>query len=167
MPPGSVGRSLYDLLYVEDRAYDLEVVRAVLKDRNHRIRFNSLQSPEEGREYIDRRDRYADAPLADLVLVDVRDYDCSGLDFIEYLRKNRVWKLIPVVAFVADETQANACYDLYVNACVPKPAGLDQLASVVIAVHDFWFRHVALLPSEARLVALTDEFDRERNKRQP
>jgi hypothetical protein len=35
-------RPIYDLLYIEDHAYYLEVVRAVMKDRNHCLRLNSV-----------------------------------------------------------------------------------------------------------------------------
>ena len=75
-------RSIYDLLYIEDRPYDLEVVRAVLKDRNHRLRLNNVSDPIEAIDYMHRQGKYADAPLPDLVILDLHAKPEDGFDFL-------------------------------------------------------------------------------------
>jgi CheY-like chemotaxis protein len=150
-------RAVYDLLYIADRAYDLEIVRTVLKDHNHRLRFNSVPSFAELREYVTRTGRYTDAPLADLILIDIPVLNETGVACIRYLRQDVIWKAVPIVALVSGEPQTSACYDALANACVPKPQGLAELAALTLRVHDFWFKVAGLLPPEPVLRMLAAE----------
>ena len=139
-------RAVYDLLLIDEHAYDIELIRAVLGDRNHRLRLNTVLT-SEALDFIERRGKYVDAPLADLVLLDVSAADSAATELLRAMRAHPIWKLIPVVA-VAEESGISECYDLGANAC-----GLDALASIIAAIATFWFLIAMLLPPEENCVA--------------
>jgi CheY-like chemotaxis protein len=144
-------RPIYDLLYIEDHAYDLEVVRAVLKDRNLRLRLNSVANPQEALEYMHRRGRYVDSPLPDLVILDLQANPDAGREFLRQRMNHPLYRFSRLVVLATDEEAATNCYDLGASACIAKPQGLDQLASLIVEIEKFWFHLVVLPPPEWRL----------------
>jgi two-component system, chemotaxis family, response regulator Rcp1 len=144
-------RPIYDLLYIEDRPYDVEVVRAVLKDRNHRLRLNNIPSPLEAIQYIHRQEKYADAPLADLVILDLHANPQDGFHFLRERSDHPFWRIAPIIVLVRDDDVAYESYELGANACIQKPEGLEALASTVTEIEAFWFRTATLPPPEWQL----------------
>jgi hypothetical protein len=132
-------RPIYDLLLVEDRPYDVEVIRAVLKDGNHRLRFNSVPVCPHG----------------------------EAIFVLREMRQHEIWKLIPIVALVSDDWNAKECYQLFVNACIEKPTSLDALAAVVVSVDAFWFSVPLLLPPEWKLLSTLREINITRDRQGP
>jgi DNA-binding response OmpR family regulator len=126
--PRRHSRSIYDLLLVEDRPYDVEIIRAVLKDRNHRVRFNSVPA-FEALDFVYRRGKYTDAPLADLVLIDGGPHG-EALDILKRIREHCFWAIIPVIV-LSDEQHIDEWYNIRANACIEKPSSLEELAAIV------------------------------------
>jgi CheY-like chemotaxis protein len=146
---------VYDLLTIEDRPHDVEVARTVLRERNHRVRLNSV-SVLEAMDFVNRKGKYADAPVADLVLIDVAQ-DADVIDVLTRLRGHFIWRLIPVIAFTRDDEQTREFYELGANACIRKPSGPEELAATITAIDSFWFAVAQLLPPEPRLRSLIEE----------
>ena len=143
-----------DLLYIDEGGCDLDVVRAALKAGNHGLRFNTVSSDMETRQFVERTGAWKIAPLPDLIILDLSE---SGMDLIRYLRQHPIWKLIPMVVLVCAAEQTTACYDLYVNACIRKPSSPEELARVIVGIQNFWLRVPQLLPSEPVLLSLVSE----------
>jgi DNA-binding NarL/FixJ family response regulator len=100
-----------------------------------------------------RRGGYADAPLPDLVILDLQVNPNGGYEFLRERMEHQLYRFSRVVVLAGEEV-ANRCYDLGVSACIPKPQGLDQLASLIVKVEEFWFHLAVLAPPESRLLKL-------------
>ena len=148
-------RPVYDIFVVDNRSYEIEIVRTVLKERNHRVRFNTVPAAE-AIDFINRKGKYSDAPVADLVLIDV-SMNGEILDLLRAIRGHEIWRLIPVIAFTRDDDQTRYCYRLGANACILKPETLEELAVVTAAINSFWFEVAHLLPPEKRLGQLINQ----------
>ena len=88
-------RGIYDVFLIADRANDIEVVRAVLTDRNHRVRLNSLTNGTAAIDYMCRRGEYLDAPMADLVIFDLKAKDAAGREFLIEHSRHPLWRNRP------------------------------------------------------------------------
>jgi two-component system, chemotaxis family, response regulator Rcp1 len=154
-------RGIYDVFLIADRANDLEVVRAVLSDRNHRVRLNSVTNAAAAIDYMCRRGEYLDAPMADLVILDLKANDAAGREFLIERSRHPLWRIPPVIVLVTDEDDVLPCYDSGANCCIRRPDKLDELATLIAIIGDHWLKVVSLPPSEWRLRELNERIRRE------
>ena len=133
-------RLVYDLLYVEDKHYDLEVVRAVLTDQNRRLRLNSVSSAEAAIAYLKQQNSYSEAPTPDLVMIDLEGRDDEVVQLLRRIKSDPELRRLPVICLVGENEAISKCCESGANCCLKKPASLDQLAALIMHVDKFWFR---------------------------
>ncbi|MFC4542177.1 response regulator [Halosolutus amylolyticus] len=106
---------------------------------------------DEALAFLDRRDPFADAPLASLVLLDVRGR-VDEIGFLEATADEPSLGRIPVLVLgesPADRPSSDAdpegtgldvgqYYDRYANAYVPVPPDRDAFADVMDRIARFW-----------------------------
>lgn len=96
--------------------------------------------------YLRREGKYEQAPRPDLILLDLdlsRKEDCEMLSDI---KKDAVFKRIPVVVLASSDSYANIfqAYDLHANAYICKPPDQEQFLTLVRATLHFWLALVRL-----------------------
>jgi CheY-like chemotaxis protein len=118
------------ILIVEDHPESLELLQMMLEDEGYRV-----QSAETGRNAIETvtsppADETPDAP-PDLILLDLRLPDMSGVDVVKALQEN-LSKVPPVVILSADPPQTLKEAARSVGATsVRKPFDFDELFQVI------------------------------------
>ena len=133
-------RLVYDLLYVEDKHYDLEVVRAVLTDQNRRLRLNSVSSAEDAIAYLKQQNSYSEAPTPDLVMIDLDGRGDEAVVLVRSIKADRELRRLPVICLVNEKESISKCCESGANCCLMKPDSLDHLATLIMQVDKFWFR---------------------------
>jgi CheY-like chemotaxis protein len=132
------------ILVVEDDANDVLLIRRAFRKAEI---LNPLQVASDGdaavdylagRPPFDDRDQH---PLPVLVLLDLKLPRRSGLEVLEWLRKQPGLKRLPVVVLTSSrETRdVNRAYDLGASSYLVKPVGFDTLLDMVKSVHHYWF----------------------------
>jgi CheY-like chemotaxis protein len=129
----------------------MEVVRAVLKERNRRVRFNSVSNAVEALEYMRRSGKYTDAPLPDVTILDLNEDEGTGIEFLGTRAAHPVWHISPILVLVSATEMMRTCYTLRATACIRKPQSSEELARLVEHIEVFWCRTVMLPPPEVRL----------------
>ncbi len=96
--------------------------------------------------FLRRQAEYADAPLPDLVLLDLNLPRKDGHEVLKEMKGDAKLRLIPVVVLTtsAAERDLIKSYNLHANAYVVKPMSWDQFVEVVQAVEEFWLSIVRL-----------------------
>jgi CheY-like chemotaxis protein len=118
------------ILVVEDHPESVELLRMILEDEGY-----SVQSVETGRRAIQAvsalsSDETPDPP-PDLILLDLRLPDMTGVDVVRELQKN-LPEVPPVVFLSADSPQSLKDAARSVGAAaVRKPFNLDELFEVI------------------------------------
>jgi CheY-like chemotaxis protein len=119
-----------EILIVEDHPESVELLQMILEDEGY-----SVQSAETGRRAIQKvlalSSDEIPAPPPDLILIDLRLPDMSGVDVVRELQKN-LSEVPPVVFLSADTPQSLKDAALSVGAAsVRKPFELDDLFEVI------------------------------------
>jgi CheY-like chemotaxis protein len=133
-------RLVYDLLFVEDKHYDFEVVRAVLTDQNRRLRLNSVSTAGDAIAYLKQQNCYSEAPTPDLVMIDLDGHDKEGLSLLRSIKSDPELRRLPVICLLSEHEAMSDCYVSGANCCLKKPSSLDHLANLIMQVDKFWFR---------------------------
>lgn len=85
-----------------------------------------------------------------LVLLDLKMPRMGGLEVLRQMKHDARLKGIPVVAFTSSREQTDVVqsYQLGANAYVVKPAGFDELVTVLDHIKTFWLHINELVPEE-------------------
>jgi chemotaxis family two-component system response regulator Rcp1 len=145
--PLSSGRPARVLL-VEDNEADVRLTREALREAGDDVRLSAVGDGEQALRYLRREEGFADAPLPDLVLLDLNLPRKNGLEVLHEMRADRSLASIPVIVLTSSAARQDveACYAHGANAFVVKPQDLDAFMDLIGAIRGFWLE-VARLPS--------------------
>jgi two-component system, chemotaxis family, response regulator Rcp1 len=135
-----------EILLVEDNPGDARLAAEALKENNVRNNLYHVKDGVEAMRFLRGQAEYADAPLPDLVLLDLNLPRKDGHEVLKEMKGDAKLRLIPVVVLTtsAAERDLIKSYNLHANAYVVKPMSLDQFVEVVQAVEEFWLSIVRL-----------------------
>jgi CheY-like chemotaxis protein len=134
------------ILSVEDEETDVMLLQHVLTKAGI---LNPLQTVKDGKaakDYLAGEGPYADRqahPLPGLMLLDLNLPYWSGIEVIEWIRKQPRLRRLPVVVFTSSSRPDDIAraYDAGANGYLVKPNAMADLTTMVLAVRDFWLVH--------------------------
>jgi CheY-like chemotaxis protein len=134
------------LLHVEDNAGDVRLVAEALKETGRAHEIVAMPDGVEALHYLYRRGPYTDAPLPDLILLDINLPKKSGLELLAEIKSDADLKHLPVVVFTSSSAPRDVAraYDLHASCYIAKPAELDELFRVVGMIEKFWLNAAEL-----------------------
>lgn len=136
---------------MEDNPGDARLAAEAFEDGASKLKSN-LHHVKDGVEALDflyRRGKYASAVRPDIVLLDLNLPRKDGREVLAEIKEDDDLKLIPVLILTTSQAERDIIdtYSLHANGYVSKPLDLDEFASVVESIKDFWFS-TAKLPQE-------------------
>jgi len=137
-----------EILLVEDNPGDVRLTRELLKESKFRNRLEAVDNGAEAIAYLRRQGKYREAVRPDLMLLDLNLPRMDGREVLAEIKRDPDLKRIPVVILTSSNADADVIktYDLHANCYVTKPVGLEQFATVVRSIEDFWLAIVRLPP---------------------
>jgi CheY-like chemotaxis protein len=138
--------STIEILLVEDNPADVDLTQETLAYAKIRNRLHVVTDGEDALAFLRRQGRYREAIRPDLILLDLNLPRKDGREVLAELKADPELRSIPVVVLTSSDAEKDVVrsYDLGANCYVTKPVDLDQFASVVRAIEDFWFVVVKL-----------------------
>ena len=134
------------ILLVEDNPGDARLAVEALKESKVRNDLYHVSDGVEAMAFLNGRNECVDAPLPDLILLDLNLPRKDGREVLEEIKDDPDLRLVPVVVLTtsAAERDLVKTYGLHANAYIIKPIDLDQFIEVVHAIENFWFMVVKL-----------------------
>jgi chemotaxis family two-component system response regulator Rcp1 len=143
----TVGRPI-EILLVEDNPADVRLTEESLKEGKVCNILHVVEDGEEAISFLQKKGKYADKPLPDLVLLDLNLPKKNGHEVLAEIKGDEKLKQIPIVVLTSSkaEEDIHKCYLLHANCYINKPDDLDQFIHVIKSIEDFWFTIVKLPP---------------------
>jgi two-component system, chemotaxis family, response regulator Rcp1 len=137
-----------EILIVDDNPGDVLLTKEALRDA--RILNNVHVAPDgaEALAFLKREGVYQDAPIPDLVFLDLGMPRVDGFQVLAEMKADSELRRIPVIVMSssdADNDLARA-YDAQISAYLVKPIDLDSYFSAIRAIKEFWFNVVTPAP---------------------
>lgn len=129
-----------EILLVEDTEADAELMVEALKEGALRSNVTVVDNGDDALAYLRQEGAYANAPLPDLILLDLHLPRLSGNEVLHAVGQDERLRHIPYVVFTAekDEATIRTAYDLSAVICVPKPMDLEEYEVAVRRIEQFW-----------------------------
>lgn len=141
----NLGKTI-DILLVEDNPGDADLTREAFEDAKIA---NNLFVAEDGEEaifFLKRVEGFKDAPIPDVILLDLNLPKKSGHEVLDFIKNDDDLRRIPVIILTSSEADIDILksYNLHANSFITKPVDLEKFLDVVKTVEDFWLRVVKL-----------------------
>ena len=139
---------LPELLVVDDNPADVALVCEALAGSLRRSKINSVGDGVEALAFLDRREKYANVPRPDLVILDLNLPKKDGLAVLAAMKAGPELRRIPVVIFSTSQLRKDIVrsYEIGANCYVKKPGNLNEFFAAVKSIEEFWFSFVNLPP---------------------
>jgi chemotaxis family two-component system response regulator Rcp1 len=130
-----------EILIVDDNPGDVRLTAEALKDSKVQNRLHTAQDGMEAIAFLRRKGEYADAPLPDLILLDLNMPRMNGSQLLAKVKEDSELKHIPVVILtgsreIDDIIKAN---NLGADCYVTKPIDLEEFIMAVKSIVDSLF----------------------------
>ncbi len=133
---------LRTILLAEDNENDVELTLAALRQNHIANEVVVVRDGAEAIDYLSRRNRHAERPHADpvLLLLDLKMPKVDGIEVLRHVKSDPKLKRIPVVVLTSsrEEKDLVTSYDLGVNAYVVKPVAFQEFVEAVNKLGGFW-----------------------------
>jgi len=135
-----------EILLVEDNPGDVRLTREAFRDARVSNRLHTVSDGVEALSFLAREGEYRDAPLPDLILLDLNLPRKDGREVLAKVKADERLRSIPVVVMTtskADEDVVRA-YGLHANCYIVKPLDFDRFVDVIRTIESFWLCIVRL-----------------------
>jgi CheY-like chemotaxis protein len=135
-----------EVLLVEDDAGDELMTREAFEDNKIRNRLHVARDGEEALDFLYHRGAHAEAPAADLILLDLNLPKYDGRQILEQIKSDPELSHVPVVILTTSSSEEDILrsYRLHANAYVTKPVDVDQFIAAVRQIDEFFVSVVKL-----------------------
>jgi CheY-like chemotaxis protein len=146
----AANRKFSSILMIDDDGEDFELVRAALESRQLKVDLYWAEDGEEALDFLLRRGKYGEAPVPDLILLDLNMPGKNGFEVLRDLKADEELRKIPVVILSSsgDRGQVFRGYNIGANAFMLKPLTFDEMAEAMQSLCQYWFA-VVKLPESA------------------
>lgn len=138
------------ILLVEDSPSDAVLMREVLRETDSLKQLSVVKDGVEALKFLRQEKPYQEAPLPDLILLDLNLPKLDGKELLQEIKIDPVLRLIPVVVLTTSAATMDILksYTYHANCYIIKPLELDEFIRIVQSIENFWIGAVTL-PSES------------------
>ncbi len=136
------------VLLVEDNPGDVRLTRIAMAQSKLLVNLSVVGDGVEALAFLHRTEAYADAPRADLILLDLNLPKKNGWEVLEEIKADEALRCVPVVVLTTSEAEEDvlSAYRHFANCFITKPIDFNQFVKTVQSIEDFWFTIVRLPP---------------------
>ena|SRR5579859_5884553 len=135
-----------EILLVEDNPGDARLTLEAFKEGRVLNNITVIRDGVEALAYLRREGKYANAPVPDLVLLDLNLPKKDGRQVLEEIKTDEKLKRMPVIVLSTSASHEDVArsYGSHANCYITKPVDLDQFLHVVQSIESFWLSLVKL-----------------------
>jgi CheY-like chemotaxis protein len=135
-----------EILLLEDEPSDAYLVKMALKEGKVLAHLHHVVDGREGLDFLNRSEKYADAPRPDLIFLDLNMPRMNGCEFLTAIKADEHFKGIPVVVLTTSDVEKDvvSSYQLGATSYITKPIDMPQFIKAVQQIGEYWFSLVRL-----------------------
>lgn len=135
-----------DILLLEDELSDAYLVKMALKEGKVLAHLHHVVDGREGLDFLNKTEKYADAPRPDLIFLDLNMPRMNGSEFLIAIKADERFKGIPVVVLTTSDYEKDvvSSYQLGAASYITKPMDMPQFIKAIQQIGEYWFSLVRL-----------------------
>jgi two-component system, chemotaxis family, response regulator Rcp1 len=136
------------ILLVEDNDNDVELTRQGFRMSKLVIDLHHVQDGEECMAFLRKQGNYADAPVPDIILLDLNMPRMDGREVLTEISRDESLRHLPVIILTTsqEEQEILKMYQLRCSSYIVKPVNFNQFLRAIQSFSDYWLTVVVLPP---------------------
>ena len=133
----------YTVLSIEDNKSDFELLETALNNISDiSLKIINITNGEDGLDFIYKKNTYKTAPTPDIIILDINLPLISGKEILSILKKDKMYKKIPIIIFSTSENceDIEDSYNLYANSYVTKTFDIKILFEKIACIGEYWLK---------------------------
>jgi CheY-like chemotaxis protein len=128
------------ILVADDDSNDIYLLKRAFLKAGIDVRMEFVQDGEQAIRFLKSRTREQQAPIPELLLLDLKMPRVNGFEVLEWVRRQPGLKrLLVIVLTSSDEPRdINRAYDLGANSYLVKPCGIEHLMGIAQHLYYYW-----------------------------
>lgn len=131
------------VLLIEDDPNDAVLFRRALRKANVATPVTVVEDGEAAIRWLKTKAESTSAGESDwpgIILLDLKMPRRSGLEVLEWLRRQPAWLRVPVIVFTSSRESEDIAraYALGANSYLVKPVAFDALKEMIRTMHHYW-----------------------------
>jgi|SRR5580658_5326909 chemotaxis family two-component system response regulator Rcp1 len=145
-------RTTPEILMADDNPADIDLTSEVLAQSGGNYHMNAVNDGEEAISFLRRQGKYANAPVPDLVVLDLNLPRKDGCEVLSNIKTDPALARIPVVIFTTSQASSDISrsYEVGANCYLNKPGNLAEFVAAVQSMAQFWLGFASLPRKEKR-----------------
>ena len=139
-------QSTLDVLLIEDNEGDVLLTQETMNEINSPVNLHIAKDGEKALSRMMKEGEFQDAETPDLILLDLNIPKVNGFDILKKAKSTPSLKHIPIIVLSTSNKDKDVLdsYQQYVNCYITKPVDLEEFATIIYNIEQFWFRTVKL-----------------------
>ncbi len=135
-----------EIMLIEDSLPQARLTMGALRSSPVKHRLTLFRDGLEAVEFLNHKNKFAQSPRPDLILLDLRLPKLDGIEVLAEIRRNESLEQVPVVVMSAsdDEQDRRQCEAYNVQSFITKPVNLEKFLALVVELRRFWRADVIL-----------------------
>ena len=135
-----------EILLVEDNPGDVRLAQEAFQEAKISNHLNVASDGVEALEFLRRHGKFANAPLVDLIILDINLPRKNGLEVLSEIKADQALRHTPVMILTTSKSESDILksYDLQASCYVSKPLDFDQFMDIMHTIEEFWLNVVRL-----------------------
>ena len=136
----------FAILMVDDDEEDFVLVKEALESKQYKVDLYWAEDGYEAMNFLFRRGIYKNAPIPDLILLDLNMPGKNGFEVLRELKAQEKFRKIPVVILTSSRDRENVSrgYGIGASSFMLKPMTFDEMANAMQSLCEYWFALVKL-----------------------
>ena len=137
------------ILLVEDNEGDVFLVTEALEEGKVINKMSVIRDGKEAMDFLDKKGKYENIQLPDLILLDINLPKKNGHEVLEYIKEKDELKQIPVIMLTTSSSEKDILLSNknHANCFITKPVDVDHFLKVIYSIENFWV-NIVKLPSK-------------------
>lgn len=129
-----------ELLLVEDNEDDAVIVQEVFADMGLATLIQVARDGEEALAYLQRKGKYKDVRMPDIVLLDINMPKKNGFEVLEEMKKDARLRSLPVIILTTSQREEDVVRSYATGACsyIHKLVDLEQFKHLMMQFEHYW-----------------------------
>ena len=134
------------VLLVEDEPADAHLVRLAFAEGQVPVDLHHVSDGVEAFAFLRRESAYANAPIPDLILLDLNMPRMDGRQFLKKIKVDAALHSLPVVVLTTSDAERDLLdsYQNFAAGFIVKPLDVDDFIQLACGIGDYWVNIVRL-----------------------
>lgn len=141
----------FKILSIEDNEPDFTLLKEALnRIPDLDLTIINISNGQKAIDFVFKKNEFKNVETPDLIVLDINLPKISGYEILDKIKKNKKYKVIPVIMFStsSDDEDIKKSYESYANSYIIKSFDIKSLFEKIATMGEYWLKTSAITKAD-------------------